>query len=124
MDFTYSRDDARHRVEIVSGGAFEADAIISALQRQRDDGSWHYATLSDARGVTGTATLADLERLCAVDSQPSPNGEPRGPLAIVVADPTLFRKACAYAILIGVHRKVNVFDDRNEAERWLLALGF
>ena len=70
---------------------------------------------------TALSHFEELQRIRAVDAQDS---APRGPIAIVHTDPTLYRKACAYPMLVATERRVEVFEDRDEAERWLREQGF
>ena len=121
MRLTYRRDDERRRIEIVSDGPFDPDVFIDVLHRQCREGTWHYAMLSDARRITGIPTFDDLERVQAEELNCGPYG---GPLAVIVTEENLFRRACAYAVLAGPHRPVNVVHDRTEAERWLMDQGF
>ena len=121
MRLTYRRDDPRRRIEIVSEGPFDPDVFIDAIHRQCREGIWHYAMLSDARGVTGTPTFEDLERVHAEELHCGLDG---APLVIIVENPALFRKACAYAVLAQVNRPVTVVTDRTEAERWLREQSF
>jgi hypothetical protein len=121
---TYWRNDARRRVEIVSDGPFDAEVIIDAFHRQQREGVWDYAMLSDVRHTTGTPTFEELARLRSEEAQGGTHGERPGPLVIIATSPTLFRRACAYAVLGAVNRPINVVEDRTEAERWLAEQGF
>jgi hypothetical protein len=122
--FTYFRNDGRRRVEVRSTGAFNTDEIMQVLERQRREGTSHFALLVDARLMTGEATFDDLDRIRAVETDPASNGEAPGPLAIVVTDRGLYRKACAYVMSTAMVRPAQVFEDRIEAERWLEEQGF
>ena len=121
MRLTYRRDDERRRIEIVSDGPFDPDVFIDVLHRQCREGTWHYAMLSDARRITGIPTFDDLQRVQGEELNCGPNG---GPLVIIVQNWDLFRKACAYAVLVGASRRVNVVHDRTDAEQWLREQGF
>lgn len=121
---TYWRNDARRRVEILSDGAFDADLIIAAFQRQHREGIWSYAMLSDIRLVKGNPTAEELERVRLAEVERSGDGCHPGPLVIVVANRVLFGRACAYAVLAGTNRPITVVRDRSEAEDWLREQGF
>jgi hypothetical protein len=43
----------------------------------------------------------------------------RGPVALLATDATLYSVACAYMALGGATRKIEVFREVTEAERWL-----
>jgi len=68
--------------------------------------------------------LDEIARLRSEDARSGPNGERPGPLVIIATDADLFRRACAYPVLAGTHRPINVVSDRNQAERWLREQGF
>ena len=108
----------------MSHRAFEADPIIAMLRRQRAEGVWNYAMLSDARGVTGNPTVDEVARFRSEEAQCGPDGERPGPLLIIATDADLFRRACAYAILAGTHRPIHVVRERADAEAWLREQGF
>ena len=117
MPINCSRDDAQRRVVAVGEGAFRAEDILGVLDRMRADGTWSYGILYDLRRMSGSPTLTDLGRLRESVGQPGPDGK-HGPRAVVVSDPTLYAKLCAYKML-GTVGRFDVFSDRAEAEAWL-----
>ena len=47
---------------------------------------------------------------------------PRGPVALLATDPTLYSRLCRYAALGRLTTlTIDVFRDRSEAEQWLTA---
>jgi hypothetical protein len=50
-----------------------------------------------------------------------PDERRRGPVAILATKPILYGMACAYAATATPRGRVEVFPDREEAERWLQA---
>jgi hypothetical protein len=114
LPISYSRDDAQRRIVAVGEGAFRAEDILGTLDRMRADGTWSYGILYDLRR---SPTLSDLGRLRENVGQPGPQGE-HGPRAIVVSDPALYARMCAYKAL-GPPGRFDVFSNRAEAEAWL-----
>jgi hypothetical protein len=117
MPISYSRDDAQRRIVAIGEGAFRAEDILGVLDRMRADGTWTYGVLYDLRRMTGSPTLSDLGRLRESVGQPGPDGE-HGPRAVVISDPALYARICAYKML-GPPGRFEVFSDRAEAEAWL-----
>jgi hypothetical protein len=118
MPISYQRDDARQRILAIGVGAFLADDVIGIFARMRSEGTWRYATVYDVRRMSGRPPISDLRRILEAASQPGPDGQARGPMAVVVTDPTLYGLACAYASL-GPPGAFEVFPDRTQAEDWL-----
>jgi len=115
----YDRDDARRRLVITLQGAFQTADVLAAIERQRVEDTWSYGLLYDLRGVTGHPTIEDLKQIL---SQVTLVEQPRGPVAFLVTDPILYGMLCKYAAL-GRSKLtvVEVFRDRDDADRWLFA---
>jgi hypothetical protein len=120
VPISYSRDDTQRRIVAIGEGTFCAEDVLGILERMRADGTWTYGALYDLRRMSGSVPLSDLGRLMAGASQRGPNGESVGPTAVLVTDPVLYARACAYKALSPPQR-FDVFSNRAEAEAWLAA---
>jgi hypothetical protein len=121
MPYLYERDDIRRRVVVTVTGAFQGADVFDLFARQRGDGTWPYGLLYDTRVMTGHPTVDDLRQFMRQDAETEAEQRPRGPLAILATDTTIYAVACVYAALGGSKRKVQVFRDRAEADTWLAA---
>ena len=117
MPFEYERDDAQGRVVITFQGAYSRDEGFEIIQRHRDFEK--YGVLYDLRGLTGEPPIADLKLLMTEESSGSQGS--RGPIALVVEDPAMYKIACMYALLGRSMLTIAVFRDRNDADVWLAA---
>jgi hypothetical protein len=115
------RDDVQRRVVVTATGPFPTADVFDFLARQRDDGTWTYGLLYDVRGMTGHPTIEDLRVIMTLHADSAAEQQPRGPLAFLSTDPSLYAIACIGAALGGTKRRVELFRDRDEADRWLLA---
>jgi hypothetical protein len=118
MPIRYERDDVRRRVMVTVEGPFAVADFLAVMERQRDDGAWTYAMLSDLRGMTGKPAIDDLRQFL---SEAARTTEPRGPLALLATDPVIYGRACTYAALARATLTVEVFRNLDEAEQWLTA---
>ena len=124
MPIRYERDDARRRVVITFPPTYQAADAVAAIERHHAEGVWSYGVLYDLRVLRGHPALADLKAHMKRDAQPPPGSEsrPRGPVAIVAADPIVYASACSYAALGRSTRiTIEVFREWTEAEGWLAA---
>lgn len=119
MPFTYEMDEATRRVTITMIGEFKVEEALEVLERQRGDGSWSFCVLYDMRQMTGRPSLDEVKKIFGLAAQPGPGSEMRGPLALLVTDPTLYSMACAYMALGVTRRKIEVFREPDEAQQWL-----
>jgi hypothetical protein len=120
MPIHYRRDDTQRWIVAIGEGTFSAEDFLTIFAQMRADGIWSYGRLYDLRRMSGSATLGDLTRFMEAASQPGTSGERVGPTAVVVTDPRLYAKACAYKSL-GPPGRYDVFSNRIEAEAWLAA---
>jgi hypothetical protein len=122
MSIRYERDDASRRLLVTMQGVFEMDEVLEAIARQRVEDTWTYGILYDLRGLIGHPTIAELRQIM---SQAAPRGEregPRGPVVLLATEPTLYVRLCTYAALgRSATKRIEVFRDWDEAERWLTA---
>jgi hypothetical protein len=122
MPYSLSREDDRNRIVAVGDGVFDAGELIEVLAGIRDSGAWTYGMLFDARRMTEASPVVDLnvdvKPVLSLTASADRQDGARGPLAIVVTSPVLYRMACAFATLSKWDR-VQVFRDRPEAEDWL-----
>jgi hypothetical protein len=120
MPIRYERDDARRRVAIAIQGPFEPADFLAVIARWRGEDVGAYGMLFDLRGMTGEPSIADLRQFM---SEAARTNRPRGPLAILAADPVIYGRACTYATLGRATLTVEVFRDLDKAEEWLTAHG-
>src|SRR5437879_4661582 len=120
MPIRYELDDLRRRVVVTVEGLFRTDDIFTIMARQRAEHTWSYGLLCDLRGMTGTPTVGEPRQLMSEAAARQPGEEGRGPVALLVTDPYLYGRLCAYAVLgRSTTRSIEVFRDRSEAEQWL-----
>jgi hypothetical protein len=119
MPLAYERDDVKRRVVATYRGPFQVADTIALFERQLKDGTWTYGLLVDTRAMTGRPTAADLREFMKMESGTDSEKRPRGPLAIVATDATIYSAACVYALMGRSKRKIEAFRDRNDADRWL-----
>jgi hypothetical protein len=93
--------------------------MLTVIARQRAEDTWSYGLLYDLRRMTGHATVADLRDIMGQAAVQRPNERRRGPVALLVTDPTLYGLACTYAALGRGKLTIQVFRDVDEADRWL-----
>jgi hypothetical protein len=121
----YELDDQRRRMVVTVEGLFQMDDIFAVMARQRAEHTWTYGILYDLRGMTGKPTIAELRQLMSVAAELRQGEEPRGPVALLATDPTLYGRLCTYAALgRSTPLSIEVFRDRSEAEQWLIAMMF
>jgi hypothetical protein len=120
MAVQYERDDARRRVVITFPGNYETADGLAAIERHHAEGVWSYGVLYDLRLLKGYPAVADLKAYMERDAQrPVDESKPRGPVAIVTADPNVYAIACTYAALGRSTMTIEVFRDWSEAQTWL-----
>jgi ribosomal protein S28E/S33 len=121
MAIRYELDDHR-RVVVTIEGPFQVDDMIAIMARQRAEQTWTYSILYDLRGMTGEPTIAQLRELMSEAASRHLGQAPRGPVALLATDPTLYDRLCTYAALgRSTALTIGVFRDRAEAEHWLTA---
>jgi hypothetical protein len=122
MSIRYERDDASRRLLVTIQGVFQMDEVLETIARQRVEDTWTYGILYDLRGLIGHPTIAELRQIM---SQAAPRGEreaPRGPVVLLATEPILYGRLCTYAALgRSTTKRIEVFRDWDEAERWLTA---
>lgn len=116
MPIRHDRDDVLRRVVVRIEGPFQTGDVMAFLEQHRLSDAWSYGMLYDLRGMTGQPTLEEQRALMSRGVQA---GRQRGPLAILVTDPEMYKKACAYAALGHAMLTIGVFRDAGEAEAWL-----
>jgi hypothetical protein len=118
MAFIYERDDAHKLIKVTFRGPYRANDGVEILERQRVEDVGTYRILYDLRDMTGQPSLDDLRMFMSLEPT-CPDGRPRGPVAIIVIDPTLYNMSCIYAAMGKPKFTMNVFRDPTEAEQWL-----
>jgi hypothetical protein len=121
MPLVHERDDINRRVVVTVTGPYHAADVFAFLARQRDDGTWTYGLLYDARSMTGYPTIDDLRLFMKLHAGTDVERCPRGPLAVLSSDPNVYAMACMCAALGGTTRPVAVFRTLHEADSWLAA---
>jgi hypothetical protein len=121
MPIRYELDDVHRRVVVTVQGPFQVDDILAIMARQRAEQTWTYGILYDLRGMTGEPTIAELRELISEAARRHLGQAPRGPVALLATDPTLYDRLCTYAALGRSTLTIGVFREREEAEHWLTA---
>ena len=122
MPIHYELDDVHRRVLVTVQGSFQVDDILAIMARQRAEQTWTYGILYDLRDMTGEPTIAELRELMSEASRRHLGQAPRGPVALLATDPTLYDRLCTYSALgRSTALTIAVFRDRAEAEQWLTA---
>ena len=123
MPIQYERDDIRRRVVITFPPTYQVTDAEAAIERHHAEGAWSYGVLYDLRVLRGNPRVEDLKAHMERDAQVPPGeSQPRGPIAIVAADPIIYGSACTYAALAKSTRMtIEVFRDWAEAETWMAA---
>jgi hypothetical protein len=118
MPIHYTRDDQRRRAVIVITGPFDPIELLPHIEHHRTSGAWTYGLLYDLRYMTGEPTRETLREFTA-KIQPRPAESPRGPVAILTQNQSMYSRACTYAAMARDHATIEVFRDLDEAEAWL-----
>jgi hypothetical protein len=72
--------------------------------------------------MTGEPTVAAFRQLLSEAAELRQGEGPRGPVALLATDPTLYSRLCRYAALGRLTPPtMGVFLDRSAAEQWLTA---
>lgn len=118
MPFDYERDDDRRRITVRPIGSLTADTTSRIAERHRDENGCGYAIVFDLTLLTAAPHRDEVQRI-ADYVQRHADHRPRGPVAIVTPDTTLFDLACMYAAFAGPEMPLRVFRDAAGAEQWL-----
>jgi hypothetical protein len=119
MAFDYVLDHERRRLTIVRSGPTDLVQILAALDRQAADGAWSYRLLHDARGASTAPSSTEVRAVAEHARKLSQLHGPRGRVAFVTRAPELVGAMQIYAVLAEERAAVEVFWDRDEADRWL-----
>jgi hypothetical protein len=122
MALTYERDDAIRRIVITVTGPLLAADILGVVDRQVHEGTWDYACLYDRRQMTMGPSTLDVAPIVRYIRQLETVYGSRGPVA-VVADHT---GSVGVYLRLSKHVGLSfeVFDDIDDAERWLAERGY
>ena len=60
MPITYERDDERRRIIVTTIGDVSLDDLMTVVERQASEETWHYGMLYDSRRVSSVATQAEV----------------------------------------------------------------
>ena len=114
MPITYTRDDARGRIDVVLTGVVTLADVLAIVDRQADEGTWSYAVYYDARGIArGQSGSPDEARALAqhVAARGKALG-PRGPVAVVTDNLAYYAIVRLYSALgASAHFTVEAFRD-------------
>ena len=118
MPIRYERDDQRRRAVMAITGTFDPVELLRQVEEHRSGGAWTYGLIYDLRTMSGEPTTDTLREFTA-EIQRRPGEAPRGPVAIVTNNPSMYSRACTYAAMAREHATFAVFRYLNEAEIWL-----
>ena len=120
MPITVERDDERRlRIQTAAGEITGAEWLAS-LEQQAADGTWGYATLTDASAVTSIPTTEEVYTFRAAVERLTQQFGQRGPRAFVISEPSaLFGVARMYEMTTEEMQSVYVCHTRRAAEDWL-----
>jgi hypothetical protein len=122
MSVVFSYDQSRKWVIVRSTGELTIPDVLALIRTARADVEHRmWPMLFDARSATVRATEADLEQAVAAVAEAVQNQGPRGHVALVADDDTLYERMLLYEtrcaeIGVAVIRAFRVLDD---AQRWL-----
>src|ERR1700730_7017724 len=122
MPITYERDDARQRIDVMLAGAVSVEELLSIVDRQAAEQTWHYGLCYDARRITKDAasTVDAVRRGLRHVAEMNVRHGTRGPVAIVTDNPADYAIVRMYSTLgAEQHMTVEVFRDPSDATRWL-----
>jgi RecJ-like exonuclease len=122
MPITYERDDARQRIDVMLAGAVSVEELLSIVDRQAAEQTWHYGLCYDARRITKDAasTVDEVRRVLRHVAETNARHGTRGPVAIVTDNPADYAIVRMYSTLgAEQHMTVEVFRDPSDATRWL-----
>jgi hypothetical protein len=126
MSITYERDDQRCRISVRLGGSVTVEDLLSIIDRQAAESTWHYSLCYDARHITKEAasTIEEVRRVLRHTVETSAKHGERGPVAIITDKPADYNIVRMYSAL-GAPQRINVevFRDPADALRWLDFVG-
>ena len=123
MPIQYRRDDEKRRVFIHSDGVPVLEEVLGTMDRQAADGAWSYTVQYDARGSTRGPTPEELHQILLHIGKLTVKHGPRGPVALIIADPGVFKAAKRYASLGELTAlRAELFATTEAAEVWLDSL--
>jgi len=101
-------------------GHTSLEEAVEIMDRQAADGAWAYAVQYDLRGATRVPTPAEVHQMVMHIGRLTAKHGPRGPVALIVGDPGVFKAAKRYASLgelTALHAEL--FATTEAAEQWL-----
>ncbi len=119
MSVHYQRDDQRCLITVTLRDVCAAPEMVTTIHQQAAEGTWHYATLVDARACAPPSPSDLWQIQKAVESYRARLGA-RGPVALTVSA----ESDVAYGMGRMYELRANdpsfsVFRRLDEAERWL-----
>ena len=123
MPIQYQRDDEKRRIFIHSDGVPVLEDVLGTMDRQAADGAWSYSVQYDSRGTVRGPTPEELHQILLHIGKLTAKHGPRGPVAMIVGDPQVFKAAKRYASLGELTAlRVELFATTEAAETWLDSL--
>jgi hypothetical protein len=120
MPYLINVDHVRKRIVVVSHDPVGLADALQLIDRQVAQGTWAYALLHDARSITWIPSVSDVRRLLSHIEAIARTHGPRGPVALITANETLFGMTRMYSVLgQDIAFTVEVFRDPLQAELWL-----
>ena len=121
MALSYHRDDVRKRLTVITTGVVTAREIREMVDRQASEGTWSYAMLYDASGVTSIASTQEVRALAHHVQALERKHGPRGPVAVLTNQDAIYGMSRMYS-MSAQQQRVEVFRDAGHAERWLASI--
>lgn len=118
MSFDYGRDDRNGLVVVTFRGEYRFSEGVEVLERLRDEKLGSYRILYDVRGMSGYPTISDLHAYLQHEPASPAQDTPRGRVAVLTIDPEMYNRACMYAAMGRSLLTIEVFRDRQDADRW------
>ena len=120
MPIHYSRDEVKRRITVVATGAIAPEDVLAFVEAQHAAGAWSDSVLIDATAITATRiSAADSHQIAARVATLS-RETPRGPVALVAIDLTVFGMNRMYGTLLeNKDVAFRVFREFPAAEEWL-----
>jgi hypothetical protein len=120
MPLHYHRDDDKRRITVRTEGAPTVDDAFVIIDRQAADGAWSYGMLYDTRAGITVPTAEEVHQLVMRVGALTAKYGPRGPVALIVADPAFFKAARRYASLGELTAmSAELFATPEAGEAWL-----
>jgi hypothetical protein len=124
MSLDWSIDHGRRLVAATLDRSTSEEEMYHFLGEVIAEGAMPYGKIFDASTAIQWITASRIGPIAATARLYGRMGlGPVGPLAIVVAGERAMARAREFALLSDASRVVRIFDNRDEAEAWVAAIG-